>query len=112
MYASSVKPDSIPPLYHSDQHDIKPVLYSVECGQYDYRDRNEVGNSYYSENGIQDINDEDSLGSSSQILSHEPDGLVVGYRPVINGGIPTPELTPTDRKCTVLTADGDRNMFF
>ncbi len=105
------KPDSIP-LYHSEQ-DVKPVLYSVECGMYDYQDRSDIGNSYYQTKSVI-LDNEDSLGSStsSQVLSHDP-SLIVGYRSAINGGIcdiPTPELTPTDNKCTVMT--GDRNMFF
>lgn len=119
MYSPTTKVDpSMPPLYHSGDHqqqeypDIKPLLY---YGQYDYQDKNVGGNriayhcDYQSTNGSV-VHDEDSLGSNGQVV--DP-GLVVGYRSVISGGIcdiPTPELTPTENKCTVVT--GERNVFF
>ncbi len=113
LYSPNGKAMDPPPLYHSHAPDSKPQ--GLFYGQYEFHDKNGMtgGNGFQCDyqNGIQD---EDSLGSStSGVMGHDPN-MVVGYCSTISRGgicdIPTPELTPTENKCSILT--GESNVFF
>ena len=115
LYSPNGKP---PPLYHSEAEyhaapNSKPQ--GLFYGQYEFHDKNGMGGNGFQceyQNGIQD---EDSLSSSGSggVLAHDPN-MIVGYCSSISRGdicdLPTPELTPTENKCSILT--GESNVFF
>lgn len=101
----------------------KPLVYSDynQCYGYPCMPKNDGGFRSEYTDGLQshaELHDDDSIGSSngvggSSTLSHDPTGVVISYQSTISGGIcdlPTPDLTPTDNKATVL--NDERNVFF
>ena len=109
----ALSPEAIT-LYYDRQQ--RSEVYPIDYQQYGYQNRNGIQDNYQNGNRVQDLHGDANLNfttDSGQMLTH---GLnSVEYSPNVAppggiGDLPTPELTPTESKRSVLTSA--HNAFF